>query len=261
MSINIDRNQTMLNQIKKTLKDLGFRENEIKTYLALTELGESSALEISKNAGLARTTVISILNSLEARGYLTTHKYKSKIYYWIESPQVIGEVFQNKAKLAGNLDDFLSGLYKNGSNFPFVKIYDTKKGIKKFTENILLKTKKKSIIYTIDTPKEGNYSKVFSEDLKKVFYDVKKKRQIFTKTLFPSNALFDINHHKIKSQDIELREMPEGIKFEASIWIIDEAVYFFSGNPPFLVAVNHKPIKNGIKSIYDFLWMSSKAIN
>jgi HTH-type transcriptional regulator, sugar sensing transcriptional regulator len=251
----------MLPQIKKTLKNLGFKESEIKVYVALTELGEAVASEIAKRAGLARTTTISILNKLDEKGYLTTHKFRGKIYYWIESPQVIEEVFQNKAKLAGNLNGFLSSLYKEGGNFPFGKIYDTKEGVKKFTENILLKAKKKSIIYTIDTPQEGNYKKVFSEDLEKIFFAVKKKRQLFTKTLVPNKSFADIARHKIVEQDIELREMPAGLNYEASFWIVGEVICFFSGNPPFLAVINHGAIKNGLKSIYDFLWSVSQPLN
>jgi len=159
----------MLPQIKKTLGELGFKENEIKVYLSLTELGEAAAVNIAKKAGLARTTAISILTKLEKLGYLTTHKYRGKIFYWIESPQVLAGVFENKAKLAENLNGFLAGLYREGGNFPFAKIYDTKAGVKKFTESMVLKTKKKSIFYTIDAPREGNYRKVFSEDLERFF--------------------------------------------------------------------------------------------
>jgi sugar-specific transcriptional regulator TrmB len=251
----------MLAQIKKTLTDLGFKENEVKVYISLTELGEAAAAEVAKRAGLARTTVISILNKLEKLGYLTTHKFRGKIFYWIESPQVLGDVFQNKAELAGNLNKFLSSLYREGGSFPFSKTYDTKEGIKKFVESVLLKAKKKSIIHTIDTPREGNYKKIFSDDLEKIFFATKKKRQLFTKTLVPHGSFADIPHYKTENQDIELRELPAGLNFEASFWIIDSAVYFFSGNPPFLTMISHGSINNGLKAIYDFLWNSSKPLN
>ena len=91
--------------------------------------------------------------------------------------------------------------------------------------------------------------------------NIKKKRQIFTKTLIPNKTLVDVASHKIKNQAIELKEMPEGINFESSLWLIGKTIYFFSGSPPFLVAVNHEAIKKGIESIYNFLWTVSKPLN
>jgi sugar-specific transcriptional regulator TrmB len=250
----------MPEKIKKTLKDLGFKENETNVYLALTKLGESSAGVVAKSIGLPRTTVIGILAKLEAGGYLTTHKYKGKIYYWIESPRVLGEVFANKVSLAAGLESELADLYRQAPRFPFAKIYDTKQGIAKFTENVLLKTKKKAVIRTFDSPGAGNYRKVFSDRLEPIFFGIKKQRQIFTKTLVPSGLAADINMSKVQNQNIEIKELPDGINFASSFWIIEDAVYFFSGHPPFLAAISHQPIKNGLASMYDYFWGVSKRI-
>jgi sugar-specific transcriptional regulator TrmB len=248
-------------KIQKILKELGFGDSEVEVYVALTELGEAPAAELSKKVGLPRTTVISILERLEEKNFLTTQKYKGKIYYWVESPRVISDIFQNKAQLAGDLEGLLSSLYKEGGKFPFAKTYDTKNGIRNFAEGLLLKARKKSILYTIDTPQEGNYRKVFSDELERIFFGIKKKRQLFTKILIPHGSFSQVAQSKISSQDLEIRELPPGVKFEASVWLIDDFACFFSGNPPFLSAINHRSIKDGLQGLYDFLWSSSSKMN
>lgn len=247
----------MIKEIKENLKQLGFKANEIKIYIALTQLGESSAAKIAKKADLPRTTAISVLNKLAEEGYLTTHKYRGTIYYWIESPKTIGNMLEHKIEVANKLNESLTSLYRSEAHFPFAKVYDSKTSIRKFIEKTLASTKNGSIIYTIDSPDEGNYRKVFSDSINNTIIKIKNKKNITTHTLVPYGSFKGIETRKLKNQNIVLREMPEKIKFETSFWIIDDLIVHFSGNPPFIVAIKHESIVPSMKSIYDYLWSES----
>jgi len=251
----------MKNHIKKSLAELGFSENEIRIYLALTQLGEAPAAHIAKKADLPRTTAISILEKLSAGNYLTTHKYKGTTYYWVESPHALIETLESKIGIAQELGDLLTGLYRTDSHFPFAETFDTKTNIKNFIHKIISESDKKSIIYTIDTPGEGNYSKIFDDEIGKFFSVQKAKKQILTRTLIPCGAFQDIKPEKLQVQNIEIREMPQEIKFRSSLWLMNDKVIFFSGNPPFVTAIKHEAIHAGIKSIYDYLWNISGEKN
>ena len=243
--------------IKNSLKELGFNNNEIGVYIALTQLGEAPASKIAKKADLPRTTVISILEKLEERNYLSTHRYHGKIYYWIESPKMIQENFLNKVKIAEDLDGLLTNLYHSESYFPFAKIYDTKSRIKNFIEKTLISLPRKTVIYTIDCPGAGNYSKIFSDDFRNIMVKLKNKKGIVTKTLVPHGLFKTIDKQKIKSQNIDIREMPDSIKFKASLWLINDMLILFSGKYPFIVAIRHKIITESIQSVYNCLWQIS----
>ena len=65
-----------LGKIKENLKELGFNSNEVKVYIALTQLGEGTAALVAKKADLPRTTVISLLERLGSQNYITTHIHK-----------------------------------------------------------------------------------------------------------------------------------------------------------------------------------------
>ncbi len=245
----------MLTEIKNNLQELGFSDNEIKVYVALTKLGESPAAIIAKKAGLPRTTTISILNKLADESYLSTHRYRGSIYYWIETPKTIQGILANKLAIAEQLGGMLTQLYRSETKFPFAHIYDTKKSIRNFIEKTLLNLKPRTIIYTIDTPSVGNYDKIFGEDFRHVFLNLKKQKSITTHTLIPYQTFGDISSKKLHNQNIMIREMPRGIRdFQASLWLIDGQVIFFSGKPPFLISIFHPVINPGIKSIYDFIW-------
>ncbi len=251
----------MVKKIKDSLKELGFKDSEVSVYIALTQLGEAAASEVAKKADLPRTTAISILNKLTDEGYITTNKYRGVINYWIESPKVITGIFENKIGVAKNLDSLLSGLYRSEAHFPSAQVYDTKSGIKKFIEKTLSGLRKKTPIYTIDAPAGGNYAKIYSGNVENMFLKIKKERQIITHTLIPYGAFKNIDADKIRSQDIRLREMPQGIAFDASFWVIEDQIVHFSGHPPFISAIRHGAIVKSMKSVYDFLWSISSPKN
>lgn len=251
----------MLKEIKNSLKELGFNANEIKVYIALTQLGEASASQIAKKSDLPRTTTISLLERLGRDNYLTVHVYKGKTYYWIESPKVISDSLASKIEIAENLNKLLANLYRTQAHFPTVQVFDSKSAIKKFIEKILANTEKNSVFYTIDSPEEKNYSKIYIEEMEGIMLKQKRKKEIFTKSLIPSGSFKSIALYKLKNQDIEIREMPLAVKFNASLWVIGDMLVHFSGNPPFIASIKHENICRGIKSIYDFLWNISTPRN
>ena len=251
----------MANKIDKILKELGFTHNEVKVYIALTQLGESVASKIAKKAGLPRTTAISILDKLHESNYLSNHKYKGVTYYWIESPKTIQTVFENRIKMAEELNDLLGDMYRSEADFPSAKIYDTKQAIKNFIEKTVVNLDKKSTLYTIDSPSVGNYERIYSLDFRMTLYGIKNKKEVITRSLVPQGSYAGIDPKKIKAQNIVIREMPKEINFKAAIWILKDSLILFSGKYPFIVSIKHKLISDSIKSVYDYLWVISKPMN
>lgn len=247
----------MIRDIKNYLAELGFNKNEASVYLALAKLGEARASQVAKTADLPRTTTISILNKLAAENYITTHIYKGVISYWIESPQVLLDNLNSKITIAEKLKEALPEIYHAAGRFPIAKIFDTKKSIKNFIEKVLSGLEKGTIIYTIDTPHEGNYNKIFSYAVEDIIFSIKRKRGIVTRTLIPFGTFSEISPLKLASQSIFIKELPAGLEFQGSLWFIKDMMINFSGNPPFLVLVKQESIVAGVKRLYDFLWNMS----
>lgn len=251
----------MKNKISNYLKELNFSSNEIKVYLSLAELGEAKASQIAKLANTPRTTAISILEKLSEDNYISANIHKGVKTYWIESPHALLDSLSNKMETAKKLSDVLPDIYHLSGRFPSAKSFDTNKGIRNMIEKNLNSLKKGDIIYTIDTPAEGNYSKIFSDDIESEFYSIKQRKGIITKTLVPFNTYASISKNKLERQHIMIRVLPEGIKFKGSLWFIKDMLFNFSGNPPFLVTIEHEAIVEGMKNIYDYLWKISKDTN
>lgn len=248
----------MVLQIKKQLKELGFSENEIKVYVSLTQLGESTAAVIAKKAELPRTTAISILDKLEQDKFISIHKSRGKSFYWIESPHILKEHFRSKMNIADELNKSLTDLYRVQADFPHAKIYDTRDGIKRFIEKTILSLEKGGEILTIDSPVDSNYQRILSKEFISVMYKMKKDKSILTRTLVPERTAKLSSQSTLDSQIIELRELPPGIEFKSSLWIIRDQLVLFSGHYPFIVSVKHSLITNSIKSIFEYFWNLKK---
>jgi sugar-specific transcriptional regulator TrmB len=226
--------------------------------MALTALGEATAAQIAKKADLPRTTTISILAKLAADNYLTTHRYRGVTNYWIESPRAIASKLETQVKLAEQLDGLLGDLYRSESRFPHAQVFDTKTTIRNFIEKAIAELPKKSVIYTIDTPASGNYNKIYSDQISNTLLSKKMARGIITKTLVPHGSIAAIPPQKLALQNIELRELPAGVSFQASLWLMGDMVVHFSGRPPFVVAIRHPLIHASTKTLYDYLWQQSE---
>jgi sugar-specific transcriptional regulator TrmB len=251
----------MLSSIKSHLKELGFRPHETDVYIALTQMGEASASAVAKKVSLPRTTTISILNKLAEENYLSTYRHHGKTYYWVETPRIIQGVLKNKIAMAEKLEELLADLYRTEPKFPFAHVYDTKKSLHNFIEKLLEHLSPHDVIFTIDSPKMGNYQKVLGEDFQDILVHVKKKKSIVTHTLVPFQTFRTIHPEKLKAQSIVIRELPEGIHFQASIWFIGHQLVLFSGKPPFAVSVYHPVIVESLKSLFDYFWQNTKTLS
>lgn len=251
----------MLKEIKQALKSLEFSDNEIAIYIALTQLGESPVVKIAKKAGLPRTTAASILQELGRSGYVSSHVHRGKTWYWIESPNTIERIFENRIVIARELKGLLSDFYRSEADFPEAKIFDTKIAIKAFIEKTMVTMKDGTLILTLDTPGAANYTKIYSENFDAALRNVKRKKKILTHTLIPHGSGADIDPKKIVAQAITLREMPVGVQgFQASFWIIDDLFVQFSGRYPFIVAVRHSLIAESMRGLFQYLWSVSTPI-
>ncbi len=131
----------MLN--KKQLLEIGFAEKEAGVYLALLELGPSVVSEISRKAGINRTTGYDILELLCAKGLVNALGEGKIKKYAAEEPQkmiaLAQEKFEQTQKQFEAVKKLLPELNSifNKTEKPKVKFYEGKEGLKEVYEDTL----------------------------------------------------------------------------------------------------------------------------
>jgi sugar-specific transcriptional regulator TrmB len=82
----------------KILEDLGFTNAEIKVYLALLEIGSTSAGEIIQKSNLQSSVVHMTLNNLISKGFVSFVKEGQRNYYQAANPRHLIEYIEEKKK-------------------------------------------------------------------------------------------------------------------------------------------------------------------
>lgn len=152
------------NNMEKLI-DLGLQENEAKLYLALLELGQGTVTEISRRAGLNRTTGYDILERLGMYGMTNRAKVgNKKMVYVAESPTHLRQYLEDKKRSAErrleelkNVLPDLQSLYKTDIK-PVIKFAEGKNEMQKLYLNVL---DAKGEIYSILNLK--GYAEIFDE--------------------------------------------------------------------------------------------------
>jgi len=88
---------TIVGVMKETvLEELGFNKNEAKVYLALIELGSTTATEIAKKSGVHRTNVYDSLNGLLKKGIVAYIQKEETKYYEATNPENLMNILKEK---------------------------------------------------------------------------------------------------------------------------------------------------------------------
>lgn len=127
--------------MKEELKLLGLNDVDIKVFLSVLELGESSASEIAKKSEVPRASIYDILERLEKEG-LVSHIVKDfKKYFNTSEPSTIVESLEYKKKRIKQILPELEKIKKKAvGEIAKTEIYIGKKGMQSIL-NIILEEK------------------------------------------------------------------------------------------------------------------------
>jgi sugar-specific transcriptional regulator TrmB len=106
------------------LKDIGLSDDEAQVYLSALSLGKkTTVLKISKIAGLKRTTVYGIIESLKIKGLMSVDIQGLKNVYIAESPEKLETTLEQKTiELKAQLPELLD-LYNLKAGESVIKYY------------------------------------------------------------------------------------------------------------------------------------------
>ena len=123
--------------LNKLLKQLGFRPNEAKVYLAALESGLSSAQDIAKNAELQRTTTYSVLKVLVEKGFIARSEVRGKDRFLAEPPdKLLRRAREIQEQIKNALPQF-EAIYNQSQTKPKILFYEGKNAIQNVYDDTL----------------------------------------------------------------------------------------------------------------------------
>lgn len=242
----------MRNNLTSILK-IEFNKNEIAVYLACLELGKSTVIQIAKKAGLKRTTVYGIIDSLLDKGLLSKFEDEKGQKLLAESPDKLVNILKQKQNELLNIMPNLLAITNTESDIkPEVKFYQGKEGLIAVYEDTLASCQKGDEIlsfastenvhpyidylnnYVERRAKKGINMRAIAHDSKETrYYKSKDKQHLRRIKILSINEFF--------------------VSIEKNIYKDKVALMNFRGFP-FGVIIRSPQIAKSEKEIFESLW-------
>ncbi|MBI5220486.1 MAG: hypothetical protein HY978_01455 [Candidatus Liptonbacteria bacterium] len=249
-------------EIQRGLEGLGFSEKEAGAYLALLTLGRGTVSQISRAAGINRTTGYDILDTLVAYGMVRISGREPKQEYVTESPDKITEVLerrlhaaQEQTKLAKQLIPQLKPLQLAGER-PRVRFYEGREGLIEVYEDTLTSHEPIRAYATIDDMHRAlpNY---FPK-----YYARRAAKGISIRGIVPKTpiALERTAHNAEEKREVAFVP-PDKYYFSPEIDIYDNKVMIASWREKLGIIIESAEIADAMKKIYELAWAEAKRLD
>lgn len=233
----------------------GLNEKEARVYLAMLELGPSTAYRIAPKAGIKRPITYVILESLQTKGLVSVvPEGDRKMFVAADPAKLLGEMEQKKELYKRFLPN-LEALYADASKKekPQVQFFEGKEAVYSLYEKIY-QSKEVAFFSTIrdilsifpDFPKELN---------KKAMARGVSVRELLTKSSADIAYAKTMKHGKFFEQ-----RFAGGIgEFFTDNCLFDGQVAFFAFEPfLYAVLVRSDGVYKSLKTLYEFAWNSAE---
>ncbi len=231
------------------LKEIGFEENEIATYISLLKLGSATATQVSKESDIERTLTYKILDKLIDKGLATYSIENKKRYFYPSKPEKILEDLKEKLQHFKDILPSISSLAKvQKETETRVEIYRGKEGLKKLVHEILII---KRNYVTIGG--ETNFAKLFSY-FGKYWMKQLEKHKIKERVILREGVGITL-----KSKNSQFRFLPKEYPLPAAFGVIENKVGIIILSEPFLaVVIENEELAKTFMSFFELLWKIAK---
>ncbi len=236
---------------REILKEIGLQENEISVYLALLELEEALASELSQKTKLNRTLIYHLLGRLIEKGLVSYFIKNNTKYFRASDPNKLLDFLKDKEnKITGIIPELLS-LKRPKMEKPKIEVYEGKEGIKTIL-NTLIRDKPRE---WLDLTSGKTYLVIPH------FLDKWEKQRI--KAGIRARAIVDVSKEGVKRakeleklEKTEIRYFPRGGATPSHIWVWNNkvAIALISEDFPLGIVVENKEIAERFKGFFEWLW-------
>jgi len=240
--------------LETALKNLGLEDKEISVYLKLLEVGEGSPLELSRQTGIKRPTVYLVLQSLEAKGFVTKVVHEKRTLFSPQHPKKLLVDMETKLKdLEGVMPQLESLTYK-GEGRPRILMFEGAEALDRAYDNAF--TSKGEILFMSTL---GLSKKLFPRTFRKLDYAALssdfKVKELVDESPEGKEYAAKVNSTYRTVQLIPKKYLP----FETDIGIFNNTVLITSGEKEyFTVGIESQKIAQAFRTLFGLMWSVSK---
>lgn len=245
---------------EKLLGDIGLTKGEIKVYLTLLKIGETTTGKIIDQAQISSGKIYEILDKLMKKG-LVSYILKDKTkYFQASTPKRILDYLHNKEKdlkqkekQVENMMPALLEMQKYVSNKYEVRLYEGFKGYQTAIQEGLNDLTHKDEV--LANGLVSNKPSKFNIGWKK-WHKERVKRKIKCRMLFSEISKDYYNHFK-NLKFTKTRKI-QGLTPAAATIMGQRVLIFTHGDPPSVLSIKHPDIVQSFRTFFNTLWKQAK---
>lgn len=255
--------------IQEIFETLGFKEEEVKTYLSLLDAGPSSGGDLAKKVGMARPTVYGYLDRLVKGGLVTQSQRRGVKIFVPEPSERIRTLYKRKIddlrQKEKALDSVLPELEKRtGLNLmrPRTHFYEGRDGMETaILDHLSYNDMEMLAFWSIRSAIEAT-----SEEF---FWYMNKERirkNMYLKGIWPPEQSVDVKRYPFmgvgEEFKREIRVAPEGLDSSMGYWIYANKVLFASSSAEsFCFIIESAELVEMMSNQHKVIWDLSVPIN
>lgn len=242
----------------KILKEIGLSENEIKLYLELLKLGETSTGPLIKKTGIASSRVYTSLNSLINRGLVTFITKNNTKFYQAENPDTLLKNVEEKKKQLENILPNLKSIMKKEEKETYSTIFEGFNGFKTAFQNQIDECTSKDEIFVIGFSPQNYAFKSLRIFLKNI--DLKRhKKKIKLNIILPKESKNTIGKDREKEPYTKVKYMLRGFFSPTAMNIYKDYVLLtIWEEKPTVFLIKNDKIATSFKQYFKSLWNLAK---
>lgn len=236
------------------LKEMGFTKNEISVYIALLQIGATTAGPLTKKSRIHRSRVYEALERLIAMGLVSYNVQANKKYFRAQNPQVLIDIADEKKRQIMELVPILSALQETEEERQETTVYEGYKGLRTVFDNAINQLNKGDEILVFGARSGQDIS---SETWTAFFSNFNKKRiekRIKYKIIFNT----DLKNAKIikefsKSKLTQVRFISQKTLAGINIHGDNVAIIVWK-KKPYVFLITSKEVSESFKEYFKILW-------
>ena len=236
---------------EEALKELNLNNREIKVYLSLLMLGQSTVNSVAKKSNLNRVSTYDILKALLERGFVSYVIISGVKHFEAVEPSKFLDLLKEKQEKIEAVLPELESIKVSLTKKPQIEVYEEIGGLKSVFNDVLKENKETVFIgdskmldvlqfyfphFVKQKRKQGIFSKVIT-------YDCKAMRKY--KKESPEKFI----HMKFIKQEIEMTKIFYGDKV---------AFLTFKEKNSIAILISNKNIANTERKLFDIIWKQAK---
>ena len=234
------------------LTEVGLSENEACVYLAALSRSPATILQIARAAGIKRTTVYAVIESLKQKGLISIELKGVKQRFIAEDPAKLEEVLETRKEKFKKLLPEFSVLYKLKSDEGVVKYYEGLSSIKNIYARLLSDVRRGEEYMAISNASQW---KSLDEKWFGRFMEKRAKLPIRVRLLLQDSdevrkyRTFSRNYH------FDVRLLPKNTSLSTTITITPRMVVLHQIVPPVVaISIENQNIISAHRDMFEIMW-------